>query len=99
MGFSLGAFITLQTLKILKRYYMHGCFKAGRIIHDVCLWGGAAVLSPNGIMNEITKRFFHCNLVTGRLSNCYSLKDYVLKYMYMPAVSPKMEPIGLSLIF
>jgi len=48
IGYSLGTIVTLQTIKILNRCYKQGFAKAGRIVHDIYLWAGAAVLAPNG---------------------------------------------------
>ena len=53
IGFSLGTVITLECIKFLKEFYRLGYVKAGRIISDVYLWGGAAVLNPNGLYAEI----------------------------------------------
>jgi len=37
-------------------------------------------------------------MANGRVNNCYSLKDYILKYAFMYKMS-KYEPIGLVPIF
>lgn len=44
-------------------------------------------------MQNISKQ---CDIINGRLTNCFSLKDYVLKYMFMPVMSPTVEPIGMG---
>lgn len=53
IGHSLGTVIILQTLNILYHFYQQGVARAGRIIHDVFLWGGAAVLNPNETIEEV----------------------------------------------
>ncbi len=53
IGHSLGTVIILQALNILHCIYNKGLVKAGRIIHDVHLWGGAAVLNPKGKKYEV----------------------------------------------
>jgi len=63
------------------------------------MMGGAALLDPNkkGITEELEKaRIF--GLVNGRLTNCHSAKDYVLKYIFMGHIC-KQVPIGLKPIF
>jgi hypothetical protein len=83
MGFSLGTVITFNCMKTLYKFYKMGVSKAGRIIFDVFLLGGAAVLNPNGTQKEIYKWSKYCTIINGRLNNCYSNLDYVLKYMFM----------------
>ena len=83
---------------MLHHFHQQGIARAGRIIHDAFLWGGAAVLNPNETPLETQAKAKLCGVVNGRLSNCYSVKDYVLKYMFMPFMS-KVEPIGLVPIF
>jgi len=46
IGHSLGTVIIFQILNVLHHYYIKGNYKAGKIIHDVFLWGGALVLTP-----------------------------------------------------
>ena len=98
IGHSLGTVIIMHTLNILHHYYKRGNAKAGRIIHDVYLWGGAAVLNPTGKLDEIQQRAAFCAVACGRIINCYSKKDYILKYAFMYRMS-KFEPIGLNPIF
>jgi hypothetical protein len=48
IGHSLGTVIILECLKVLYYHYTElKMEKAGRIICDIYLWGGAAVLNPN----------------------------------------------------
>ncbi|CDW87868.1 UNKNOWN [Stylonychia lemnae] len=98
IGHSLGTVIIFQVLNVLHHFYKQGNYKAGRIIHDVFLWGGALVLTPQGKYEEIIQKSKLCGVVNGKLSNVYSLKDYVLKYMFMSVMS-KFEPIGMIPIF
>lgn len=56
------------------------------------------MLNPNGLEEEFTQKSQWCSIINGRLSNCYSQADYVLKYMFMPMMS-KHAPIGLIPIF
>ena len=37
-------------------------------------------------------------MANGRLNNCYCLKDFVLKYIFMKMMS-KYEPIGIKPMF
>lgn len=53
LGFSLGTVIINSCIRTLKKFYRNGYLKVGRIISDVFLWGGAAVLNPNGLEEEI----------------------------------------------
>jgi hypothetical protein len=60
--------------------------------------GGAAVMNPNGKIEEIKENSDICAMSNGRLNNMYSLKDYILKYAFMYKMS-KFLPIGLLPIF
>ena len=85
-------------MKTLYRFYQIGLKKAGRIIFDIFLLGGAAVLNPEGTDKEIFKLSKYCTIINGRLNNCYSSLDYVLKYFFMKFFC-KISPIGLMPIF
>lgn len=56
------------------------------------------MLNPNGLEEEMIQRSQWFSIINGRLSNCYSNLDYVLKYMFMPFMT-KQSPIGLQPIF
>jgi hypothetical protein len=94
----LGTVIILHCLNTLFQFYKRGKPQAGRLIHDVYLWAGAAVLNPTGKRAETEQRSIFSGMANGRLNNCFSLKDYVLKYGFMNMMS-KYEPIGLVPIF
>lgn len=98
IGHSLGTVIILQCLNVLSHFYKRGIAKAGRLIHDVYFWGGAAVLNPGGKYSEVEQRSLVCGMANGRINNCYSKKDYILKYGFMNIMS-KYEPIGMVPIF
>ena len=98
IGHSLGTVIILHTLTILHYFYEQGIARAGRIIHDVMLLGGAAVLNPTGKVQEELNMSNTCAMANGKLCNCYSKKDFVLKYMFMSVLSD-YKPIGLIPIF
>ena len=55
-------------------------------------------MNPTGKIEEIQQRSLFCGMANGRVNNCYSLKDYILKYAFMYKMS-KYEPIGLVPIF
>eukprot|EP00347_Sterkiella_histriomuscorum_P010579 403375736 len=98
IGHSLGTVIILQALNVLHHFYKQGIARAARIIHDVFLWGGAAVLNPKNTNDEILQKSKICGIINGKLSNVYSLKDYILKYTFVGVMSD-IEPIGLIPIF
>lgn len=98
VGHSLGTVIILTALQMLHYFYSCGIAKAGRIIHDIIFLGGAAVMNPNGKIEEIYSRSNICSIINGKLTNCYSFKDYVLKYMLFGVIS-KFEPVGMIPIF
>jgi len=72
--------------------------KAARLICDVYLWGGAAVLNPTLKKEEIEENSLICSMANGRVNNCYSLKDYVLKTALAYGIW-KAQPIGIMPIF
>jgi hypothetical protein len=72
--------------------------KAGRIICDIYFWGGAAVLNPTLKLEEIEQNSLICSMANGRINNCYSLKDYVLKTALAYGIW-KAQPIGIIPIF
>jgi hypothetical protein len=88
----------MQFLFTLQHFYNKGNKKAGRIIHDIYFWGGAAVMNPSGKIEEIHHRATVCGIANGRVNNCYSKKDYILKYAFVGQMS-KFNPIGLVPIF
>jgi len=98
IGHSLGTVIIMHCLNTLYHFYKCGKLHAGRIINDVFLWAGAAVLNPTGKLAETVQRATFCGMANGRINNCFSLKDFVLKYGFMNMIS-KYEPVGLVPIF
>lgn len=62
------------------------------------MWAGAAVLNPTGKIEEILQRANICSIINGKLANCYSKKDYILKYAFMKVMSD-FPPIGIIPIF
>jgi hypothetical protein len=68
-------------MKVLYYHYSElGIKKAGQIISDLYLWGGAAVLNPTKKLEEIEQNSIICGIANGRVNNCFSLKDAILKY-------------------
>ena len=59
--------------------------------------GGAAVLGSKENEDNLAEWNKHCKIINGRISNCYSYADMVLKYMFSFITSH--TPIGLSPIF
>lgn len=56
------------------------------------------MLNPGGKYSEVEQRSLVCGMANGRINNCYSKKDYILKYGFMNIMS-KYEPIGMVPIF
>ena len=98
LGHSLGTVIIMHCLNTLYHFYKCGKLHVARIINDIFLWGGASVLNPTGKLEETMQKSIICGMVNGRVNNCYSDKDYVLKYGFMSMMS-KFEPIGMVPIF
>lgn len=53
IGHSLGTVIIMHCMLTLNHFYQKGNAKAGLLIHDLYLWGGAAVMNPTGKIEEI----------------------------------------------
>ena len=81
IGFSLGTHIIKNCIKELYNLTIEN-----NIINNVMFIAGATHIQQmkwNNIFNEV---------VNGRIINCYSKNDYVLKYLFQPCVEKK--PIG-----
>lgn len=98
LGHSLGTVIILHCLNILHQFYKKGNKHAGRIINDLYLWGGAAVLNPTGKLSEIQQNSMVCSIANGRVNNCYTDRDQVLGSGFMWLISD-YKPIGIIPIF
>ena len=83
MGHSLGCRAILHLLAALSSTSWRG-------VQDVYLFGGAC----DRCDGELWKQSLQA--VTGRIYNCYSSNDGVLKYLYGPAVAFVSNPIGLG---
>ena len=55
-------------------------------------------MNPSGKIEEIHHRATVCGIANGRVNNCYSKKDYILKYAFVGQMS-KFNPVGLVPIF
>ena len=85
-------------MKALCKFYKAGNLRAGRILSDIYLLGGAAVLSEKKQETENLNEWNeHCLVINGRLSNLYSKADMVLRYMF--SFISSLKPIGLQPIF
>jgi hypothetical protein len=40
-------------------------------------------MNPSGKIEEIHHRATVCGIANGRVNNCYSKKDYILKYAFV----------------
>ena len=98
LGFSLGTVIALECIKALSKFYKAGNLRAGRILSDIYLMGGAAVLSEKKKETEnLLEWNGSCTVINGRLSNVYSKADMVLKYMF--SFISSLRPVGVAPIF
>ncbi len=85
IGFSLGAHVIKCCLKEL-----HSLKINQKFINNVMFIAGATHIKKD---NEKWENIFN-EVVTGRIINCYSEYDYILKYLYQPCVDK--TPIGGS---
>ena len=83
IGFSLGAHVIKCCLKEL-----HSLKINQKFINNVMFIAGATHIKKD---NENWENIFN-EVVTGRIINCYSEYDYILKYLYQPCVDK--TPIG-----
>ena len=86
VGFSLGSHIIKNCIKDLDEYK-----DSKNIINDVILLGGATTFN-----NKLKwyKRF--TDIVGGRIINCYSNEDQILKKLYVTGIGK--EPIGKNIV-
>ena len=78
LGFSLGTQVIYSCLKELARL--------GRTVHNVYFLGGAVSIDSDWPICQ--------KAVAGKIFNCYSTKDWVLKFLYQPIVRKK--PVGIN---
>ena len=84
VSFSLGNHVVKNCLKELSRN------DEGRmLINDVTFMAGATTFKDRGNWNKIFKE-----IVSGRIINCYSKSDNILKYLYSNCTGK--EPIGIK---
>ena len=88
VGFSLGCHVVMNCLKELNEFKEHNF-----IINNVLLMGGATVIEDSKI--NLWKNIFRDN-VAGRIINCYSKCDNVLKYLFPMCM--RKSPIGLDML-
>ena len=86
VGFSLGCHVVMNCLKELNEFKEHNF-----IINNVLLMGGATVIEDSKI--NLWKDIFRDN-VAGRIINCYSKCDIVLKYLFPSCM--RKSPIGID---
>ena len=69
LGHSLGTVIIMHCLNTLYHFYKCGKLHVARIINDIFLWGGAAVLNPTGKLEETMHVFnnilFYARIIVG----------------------------------
>lgn len=83
MGSSLGCRVIYYLLQALSTKKQH-------FVKDVWLLGGAVDKEDNtGWANA-------ANAVSGRIHNCYSSQDNILKYLYIPSLAMQSQPVGLG---
>ena len=88
MGFSLGCHVVLNCLKELNKITNHKF-----MINNVLLMGGASIIED--FEKDIWRNIF-VNNVAGRVINCYSKYDDVLKYLFTICMGKR--PIGIGKI-
>ena len=86
VGFSLGCQVIKYCIKQLEKIKGHR-----DMINNVLFMGGASIIKNN--KKNIWRNIF-INNVEGRIINCYSTEDYVLRYLFKLCVSE--NPIGLN---
>ena len=88
VGFSLGCHVVLNCLKELNKITNHKF-----MINNVLLMGGASIIED--FEKDIWRNIF-VNNVAGRVINCYSKYDDVLKYLFTICMGKR--PIGIGKI-
>lgn len=82
IGFSLGTLVIQSCLEELNRYGKENMF------YEVVMLGGVADKQAIQKLGKIKS-------IGGRLINCYSQNDYVLKYLFK-LLKTKIKPVGLG---
>ena len=87
VGFSLGAHVIKNCLEELNKLNNNENFIK---IKNVILIAGATSINGNEWKNIIE------NTITNKFINCYSKKDWVLRYFYKVSKLFQTEPVGLN---
>ncbi len=83
IGFSLGCQVIYSCLQQLKEYE---CYD---LINNVTFLGGAVQID-----NDVKNGQLLNKVINGRIVNCYSKEDYILKYVFQ--LSEEQKPIGMD---